>query len=172
VSPERRILGPDDAEQYFEHRQQALADAPLAFSASPEDDLASSVDAVRGLLNRAPRSVVLGAMTDTLIGSVGIYRNHRLKCAHKVHVWGMYVSPQSRGHGIGRALLEAALDHARSLGGVSQVHLCVSEAAGAARGLYESVGFRIWGTEPDSLRYEGQSTAEHHMVLELPRGAV
>jgi ribosomal protein S18 acetylase RimI-like enzyme len=168
---EIRLLTPEDAEGYLDHRRRALGDEPLAFAASPEDDVASSVDAVRDLLSRTPESVVFGAFSETLVGSIGIYRDRHLKAGHKAHIWGMYVEPASRRHGIGRALLEAAVGHARALGGVCLVHLSVSETAPAAKGLYTDFGFRVWGTEPDSLRYHGESAAQDHMVLVLDPGA-
>jgi RimJ/RimL family protein N-acetyltransferase len=47
------------------------------------------------------------------------------------------------------------------------VHLSVSDATPAARRLYERAGFEVWGSEPDALRYEGESHLEHHMLLRL-----
>lgn len=166
-----RLLTPEDAERYWEHRRRALRDEPLAFAASPEDDVASSVDAVRDLLSRTPASAVFGAFSDTLVGSIGIYRDRHLKAEHKAHVWGMYVEPRSRRRGLGRALLEAAVEHARALRGVSLVHLSVTETARAAKRLYREFGFWVWGTEPDSLRYDGESASMDHMVLLLDAGA-
>ncbi len=42
-----RILSEGDAGEVLELRRQALIDSPLAFLASPEDDLASPVESVR-----------------------------------------------------------------------------------------------------------------------------
>ena len=61
-----------------------------------------------------------------------------------IGVWGMYVAPGQRGHGVGVDLLEAALQHARGLPGVSWVHLAVTSAAPEARRLYERAGFEVW----------------------------
>jgi ribosomal protein S18 acetylase RimI-like enzyme len=52
----------------------------------------------------------------------------------------LYVVPALRGRGIGRALLEAALEAARAEG-ATQMELGTSETDEAARSLYESVGF-------------------------------
>jgi ribosomal protein S18 acetylase RimI-like enzyme len=87
--------------------------------------------------------------------------------AHKVHIWGMYVAPTHRRQGIGLQLLEAAIEHARSLSNVEIVRLSVSSTAPGAERLYERLGFRIWGTEPDSLHYKGQSATEYHMLLQF-----
>ena len=165
---EIRQLTPEDAERYFEHRREALESEPLAFLSSPEDDLASSVDAVRELLDRGPESVVFGALVgDDLVGSVGIYREPKRKARHRAHIWGMYVTQAHRRQGAARALMLAALDHARGRPGVVQVHLGVTEGAHAARRLYESLGFRRWGTEPRYLQHRGRYVDSHHMVLAL-----
>jgi len=52
----------------------------------------------------------------------------------------LYVVPSLRGQGIGRALLEAALEAARGEG-ATHMELGTSENDAAARALYESLGF-------------------------------
>ncbi|MGH3056428.1 MAG: GNAT family N-acetyltransferase, partial [Gaiellaceae bacterium] len=157
-----RELRDDDAVVYADLRREALLDAPLAFASSPGDDIASSPEAVRQQLRLAPESVIMGAFRTQLVGAVGLYRDRHLKAAHKVHLWGMYVAPSARRQGIASALLDAALQYAGTLPGVSWVHLSVSSAAPAAQRLYERAGFRVWGTEPEALRHAGQTAVEHH----------
>ena len=60
----------------------------------------------------------------------------------------LYVAPDRRGEGIGRALLEAAVDAAREAG-AKYIHLGTSEDDVAARGLYESAGFTNREGRPD-----------------------
>jgi ribosomal protein S18 acetylase RimI-like enzyme len=52
----------------------------------------------------------------------------------------LYVVPDRRGQGLGRALMEAALEEARGRG-ADYIDLGTSEDDVAARGLYESLGF-------------------------------
>ena len=52
----------------------------------------------------------------------------------------LYVVPTKRGRGLGRALLEAAMEVARAEG-AGRMELGTSEADLAARALYESAGF-------------------------------
>ena len=52
----------------------------------------------------------------------------------------LYVVPAKRGRGLGRALLEAAMDAAREEG-ATRIDLGTSEDDVAARALYESAGF-------------------------------
>jgi len=164
-----RVLTEADAEAYFELRRASLLETPLAFASSPEDDAASSAEAVREQLRRKSGPVIFGAFRPGLIGTVGLGRDRHLKAAHKAYLWGMYVKPGFRRLGIGAELLDAALRPARALDGVSWVHLSVSSAAPEARRLYERAGFVVWGAEPDALRHRGQAVVEHHMALRLTR---
>lgn len=68
----------------------------------------------------------------------------------------LYVVPERRGHGLGRALLEAAMQHARARG-AAHIDLNTSEDDVAARALYEGAGFtnREGGPHgPPMLYYE------------------
>ena len=68
----------------------------------------------------------------------------------------LYVLPERRGRGLGRALLNAAMDHARERG-AARIDLNTSTDDVAARALYESAGFtnREGGAEgPTMLYYE------------------
>ncbi len=167
IEPQIRILTAEDAAALFALRRAALLDSPSAFLASPGDDLAASEAAVSEMLRRAPTSVVFGAVTPQLVGLLGLHRAPQLKAAHKVNLWGMYVAPPWRRHGLGEKLLEAAISHARSLPGVSTVRLSVSGSARAARRLYEKMGFKVWGEEPDAMRIDGHAASELHMSLSL-----
>jgi ribosomal protein S18 acetylase RimI-like enzyme len=60
----------------------------------------------------------------------------------------LYVVPDRRGQGIGRALMEAAMETARERG-ASYMDLGTSEDDVAARALYESVGFSNREGKPD-----------------------
>ena len=68
----------------------------------------------------------------------------------------LYVVPERRGEGLGRSLLEAAIDAARERG-ATHVELTTSEDDTEARGLYESAGFTNREGRPDGpvmLYYE------------------
>lgn len=167
-----RRLDPDDAEDAAALRRYALRDRPFAFLSSPEDDPVSTADAMRQLLERGVADVLFGAFDPGLCGMVGLARDRHLKSAHKAHLWGVFVHPRARRRGVARRLIAAALDHARTLEGVNLVHLGVSEKTPEARALYESMGFQVWGVEPDCIRIDGRPAREFHMLLSLnPMGS-
>jgi ribosomal protein S18 acetylase RimI-like enzyme len=63
---------------------------------------------------------------------------------------GMGVSPESRGRGLGTALLAATVELAREQG-VAALGLSVSERNEVARRLYERAGFAVVGREGGAL---------------------
>jgi ribosomal protein S18 acetylase RimI-like enzyme len=63
----------------------------------------------------------------------------------------LYVVPARRGEGLGRALLDAAMELARERG-ATHIDLGTSEDDTAARGLYESTGFTNREGSPDGPR--------------------
>src|SRR5271166_6005205 len=156
-----RVLTEQDAGELFRLRRLALLDAPDAFLAAPEDDLYASESATREQLRRGSDAAVFGAYTEGLAGMLGLYRASHVKSAHKAFLWGMFVLPASRRRGLGRALLDAAIAHARTRTGIAAVHLSVSSGATAARRLYEQAGFRVWGTERDAIRVGRRSFDEY-----------
>ena len=173
MTPAVRRLRPDDAPALVSLRREALESEPLAFAASVEDDRLS-LDFARTILAAEQDQAVFGLfLGPDLAGMVGVVRGSTVKQRHRGMIWGMYVAPRARHRGMGRALLEMAIAHARRWPGIEQLDLTVSDTGVIAKRLYESAGFRSWGREPRSLQWDGQFVDDHHMVLDLrdPAGA-
>jgi len=165
---EIRELLADDAEAFRAVRLRALREETRAFLSSHDEEAARTLEEVVAWLTPRDGSFVLGGFVDgALVGLVGFVRKRHPKERHNGLVWGMYVDPDQRGIGLGRALLLASLGRARALDGLETVHLAVGETNAPARGLYESLGFEVWGVEPDAFRVGGESVTEAHMRLEL-----
>ncbi|MBW2268050.1 MAG: GNAT family N-acetyltransferase [Deltaproteobacteria bacterium] len=128
-----RSLREGDAGAYRAIRRESLLAAPLAFASSPDEDFASDPEVLRSHLRGSPDKVIFRAFVNSLVGALGLFRDPHQKSAHKAHLWGMYVQPTHRGQGLGSELLEATLRHARSLPGISWLHLSVTAAAPEAR---------------------------------------
>src|SRR5487761_1318477 len=146
-----RPLDPTDAQAYQELRLLALRESPTAFSASHADEAGRSMEEVAARITPAADGSIrmLGIFVrDELAGFVAVIHPQREKLRHGVELAGMYVAPAFRRRGFGRALLEAAVAHARSIAGVSQIRLGVNVANAGARALYRSVGFASCGVEP------------------------
>jgi ribosomal protein S18 acetylase RimI-like enzyme len=68
--------------------------------------------------------------------------------ARECYLAELYVVPDRRGHGLGRALMDAAIETAREQG-ADYMDLGTSEDDVAARALYESLGFTNREGKPD-----------------------
>jgi ribosomal protein S18 acetylase RimI-like enzyme len=87
------------------------------------------------------------------LGVVTVEREQgRTKRRHIGWILRMYVSAESAGAGVGRALLRHAVGHARQLPGVEKLNLTVAAHNQRAVALYESEGFRGIGREDDAFR--------------------
>jgi ribosomal protein S18 acetylase RimI-like enzyme len=163
-----RAFDPEEIPALIAMRRTGLEQEPHSFGASPEDDRTQDPRFVEAAL-RDPDQAILGAFAPGLVGMVGIYRDRLLKARHKAHIWGMYVSPQGRGKGTGKQLMQAALRWAEGQQGILQVHLIVSARTPVAQNLYRSLGFIHWGTEPSALCINGELVDDQHMVKILAR---
>ncbi len=79
----------------------------------------------------------------------------------------MFVQPESRGQGAGKSLLQEVIARAKQLVGVEQLHLTVVTTNTAARYLYGSMGFEVYGTIQRALKMDEQYWDEVQMVLHL-----
>lgn len=170
-----RPLTPADANSYSALRHEMLADAPWAFAGSgPVDDPPCDPAHVRTQLAN-PEHVIVGAWDGArLVGGAGVLRNTKVKFRHVAFIWGVYVTPTCRGQGLSRRIMIAAIDTARAWQGVAVVRLGVSARSLHAKALYESLGFVVWGVEPDCMRLPGREDArganEFHLSLALEQG--
>jgi ribosomal protein S18 acetylase RimI-like enzyme len=104
-------------------------------------------DRVRDLLRADEITVLLGGT-----GPHGLavlrFRPAIWTAALECYLAELYVIPERRGRGLGRALMEAAIELARQQG-ADHMDLGTSEDDVAARALYESLGFSNREGKPD-----------------------
>ncbi|MGI5425332.1 N-acetyltransferase family protein [Streptomyces sp. CA-179760] len=74
---------------------------------------------------------------------------------HVRQIQGLAVGEHTRGRGVGRALVRAAVDEARRRG-ARRLTLRVLAHNVAARGLYESEGFAVEGILPEEFLLDGK----------------
>ncbi len=159
-----RKLTEEDGEALWALRLRALTDNPEAFAATYEETLATGKERlVEGL--RKDEAFYVGAFEIGLIGMVFFRREEGRKNRHKGRILSMYVQSVSRGQGVGKALLQEVITQAKQLGGVEQLHLTVVIANTAARSLYRSMGFEVYGTIQRALKLDQQYWDEEQMVL-------
>lgn len=102
-----------------------------------------------------------------LVGMTGFYRDAHVKRQHIGHIWGVFVAPSARGKGVGRELLTEVIHLAKAQAGLRCIRLMVAVTQKSAQHLYEGAGFRVFGTEPTSLKIGDRFVDENLMTLEF-----
>lgn len=161
-----RALSPADAESYRSVRLLALHEQPPAFGSLPEDEPNLSEIAAR-LAESGDRCFFGAFQDDQLIGIVRISRYSASNEKHRAYLGGLYVLPAFRCEGCGRSLVKQALSWAANMQSIRRVNLTVVTQQKAAICLYQSLGFRIYGTEQETFSKTGCFYDEHLMTLEL-----
>jgi ribosomal protein S18 acetylase RimI-like enzyme len=165
-----RVLTPTDAADFRQLRLQGLEECPTAFGASWADEEKKPLAFFQQRLESTADRWVLGAFADErLIGIVGFVRDGGEKSRHKGFVWGMYVDPAHRRHGVGFSLLTELIARASAMEGLVRIRLSVVTTNTSALQLYERLGFERYGEEPQALCIEGTFHAEYHLSREITR---
>ena len=167
------LLKATDATQYRKLMLQAYELAADAFtSTAAEREAEPESFWVKRIADPSGTGAAFGAFEgQELVGTVALEFSAKRKTKHKALVIGMYVSPEARGTGAGRALLEAAVEYARAREGTLQLTLTVTEGNAPAVSLYASAGFQSFGIEPMAILTPGGYKAKVHMWLPLQSNA-
>lgn len=151
VSVDIQQLSGGDWARWRELRLRALADAPEAFRATLEEELGWTDDAWKEIVE-ATAAHDRGNAWIAEFDSVDVGMTFAtVDASHtSLLIGAMWVSREARGGGIGKALLDSAIEWGAAMG-ASVAELWVTEANDVARALYESHGF-IQTDETDLLR--------------------
>jgi ribosomal protein S18 acetylase RimI-like enzyme len=152
-----RTLTADDAASFQALRLRSLKDHPEAFGSAYEDEKDTPLSQTIDFLSQpiADRFIIGAFVDDTLVGIVAAYRDGLRKSKHRGHIGAMYVTPEARGHGIGRLLLTDAIAHLRAIDGIEEITLAVTVGNDSARALYASAGFESAYIEPRFFKIDG-----------------
>jgi|GEM_PF-266959 len=166
LQPVLRALLPRDAPAMMALRQRAIRECPWNFGTPPAVEFAKSVGHYRRQLvydRLHRRSAHLGLWRDRdLVGMAGI--RTRLEGGRPFGlIYSMYIDPEWRGRGYGRALLFSARKRVRNLWNLETCRMCVETGNHTALRLYQSCGFDILRHERDAFRIAEVSHDVYHL---------
>ena len=168
---EIRRLTERDAEAWRALRLQALKDHPEAFATAYEEwadrDLADFAARLAGWVE--PEALFGLFVAGALEGSAGFVVKQGLKERHKGSMVAVYLRPHLRGGGLGGALVQRVIDHARER--VDLLQAGVAHTNAVAKRTYFDLGFKTYGVEPASIRVDGVDHDEELIWLDFRNGA-
>ena len=89
------------------------------------------------------------------------------KIGHRAIIWGVYTKASNRGLGIARELMRGILDDEKLGGEITLLYLCVHSGNAAAKALYRSIGFEVYGLQRDAMLVGGEYIDEELMDLRI-----
>jgi RimJ/RimL family protein N-acetyltransferase len=169
-----RPITRDEVPQWWELRLRALKDHPEAFGSDYETSRQRGYGPVieRNFGPDAGINTIFAAFDDagTILSTVGVF-GETGKRSHIANVIGVYTRPETRGQGLCRRLIDAAIAHCRAASGIHQVHISVNADNAPALHVYEAAEFIAWGTEPRAIALPDRYDDEIHLALMLDDGA-
>ena len=163
-----RALAESDAKAFRAIRLDALATSPEAFGSSHEEEAALPLETFQARIEGPEPSVIFGAFADdALVGMAGFLASEKRKQRHKGTLWGVFVRPTWRGHGIAERLVRRVVEHAGQH--VTILYANVVTMNHHARMMYQRLGFTPYGVEWRALCVDGVFYDEELLVLDLDR---
>ena len=159
-----RHLGVADAASYRELRLEGLKSNPEAFGGSFDENASKTLEWFEDQLKN---NMVFGGYTKggALVGVAGFAVRTAANLRHKGILWGMFVTPRTRGTGLAKLLTERVIEHAQSV--VEELILTVVASNIPAVKLYKGLGFEEYGVEPRALKIGSRYHDELLMAFRL-----
>ena len=165
-----RLLQLDDIPAYRRLRAENLTDAPWSSGSSPGDDPTESLGYLEKIIAANDQHLIIidhPINSAQLAAAAGLLRYPGHKTSHRAMIWGVYTTPSLRRQGFARQVMQHAIATAKQWDGLRYIALSVSARSDGAIALYESLGFKQWGTEPDVVHHNGKDYDETYMALKL-----
>jgi RimJ/RimL family protein N-acetyltransferase len=167
-----RCATADDAEAYVRHRAEEgatyeyLVTEPDEFQA----DAAAWAERFASAADDPGRLMLLAEVDGRIVGFLFFTAGSRRRVAHK-GMFGMGVGHESRGNGVGRALLTTLLDWAAAHPTLEKICLGVFADNDRAIALYEKLGFAAESREPRSIKLgPGHYVEDQQMAIYVKPG--
>lgn len=146
-----RQISTVDVEALRELRLEALRAHPVAFSADYNTELNRTPQAWKARIQDSP--IFFAQAGNTMIGMAGFYRSRSSKTGHHGTIWGVYIRPDYRGHGLGDKLINQCIQWARE-NEVRMVYIAAAAVNTAAIRCYARCGFTVYGLQPMAIFHD------------------
>lgn len=127
-------------------RLEALQNENIAFGSSFEEEQEFSEKEWKKRIN----NIIFALSNNEPIGLISYIFNNKIKSKHIAYLFGLYVKSEYRGKGIGKKLLESALNKIMENRNIKKINLSVNSQLNVPITLYKKFGF----IEVGKLKFE------------------
>jgi ribosomal protein S18 acetylase RimI-like enzyme len=162
---ELRSLSPSFAPEYFAYLKTLTLESDWIGLLHHEVDPVEKLEEKLQSLEESPGGLSIGAFDQqsNLVGDLFYFTAKRQKTMH-VAMLGIAMLESIRGQGLGRQMMEHAIEHARNNPQVEKLELGVFESNRAAIELYKSLGFTQEGVLVNRFK---QPDGSYHNELRM-----
>lgn len=161
-----RNARPEDSAALIEYLKVTAAETRFLVSEPEEITLTveQEINYVKSKMESQNELILIGMIDGKHIGncsinSVGTKQRYRHRCSVAIALYQEYC-----GLGIGKQMMKAALNEAEKYG-YEQVELEVVASNTSAIALYESLGFEIYGTMKNNMKFKDGTYEDAHMMV-------
>jgi ribosomal protein S18 acetylase RimI-like enzyme len=145
---EVKTLPPERWREARELRLQALKTDPISFGSSYEEE----ENLTEAEWQRRMKNALFALSDGKVVGTITYVFSDRIKSKHIARIFGVYVHPNHRGRGVGKKLLESALELIQKNKDAVKVQLFVNQEQDVAVKLYKEMGFVVVGQMKKEIR--------------------
>lgn len=160
------LLNAEHVSEYRNARLECLYSFPENFGTTYEEEkVKSELFFEKMLRENNHNNFIFGAFDEQrCVGLCGFVRETRERTVHRGEIVQMYVHADYQGQGIGKKILQMAVDKAFKTKGIEQIILSVVASNGKAITVYEQLGFEHYGTIKNYFKLKGKNLDGKFMI--------
>jgi L-phenylalanine/L-methionine N-acetyltransferase len=152
-----------DAEGYLSAIREVISE-PQRTLVVQESEIWSPEEFARNLQPWSAEGVRLVAdLAGEIVGAINLRRTSKVLAERHIGTFGIFLTQNGRGLGLGQALLEVAEEWARDVG-VSRLQICVFAHNERAQNLYRSMGYEVEGYVKSAMRFPEGDVDEYRLA--------
>ena len=164
-------LNPEEWRKYKDIRLKALKTNPTAFLNTYADALTYPDEKWRTQLEQSQKGeeirILFAKDDEKIIGMNAFHWSPKPVIKHIAQIFGVFISPEYRGQGVGRILMQEVISEIKKNPQFIKITLGVNAENSSALKLYESCGFKVVGKHAKELKFGEKFCDELMMEMML-----
>ena len=157
----------EDAEMLMEYLKTTAGE--IRFLIKEPEEVTMTLEQEKAFIrsqNASERNIMLlGFLDGQFVGNCALNGFGRFRLKHRVSL-GIALYQKFTGMGIGKAMMETAIQLAKEMG-YEQLELEVVSNNERAIALYKKMGFEICGTTPNAMKYKDGTYADEYLMVKM-----